>query len=106
MLSLHLAVVGAGIISSLAVDRGMPFWIALFLGVILTGIVWDYVIERTFLRPMVGEPVFSVAVLTIGIDILLRTVLDSWIGINPKYMGDPFPSYGNFGAIKYWWCEY
>jgi branched-chain amino acid transport system permease protein len=49
---------------------------------------------------MVGEPVFSVAVLTIGIDILLRTVLDSWIGINPKYMGDPFPSYGNFGAVK------
>ena len=94
-----LAVVGAGIISSLAVDRGIPFWIALFLGVILTGIL-GLVIERTFLRPMVGEPVFSVAVLTIGVDILLRTLLDSWIGINPKYMGDPFPSFGNFGAVN------
>ena len=94
-----LAVVGAGIISSLAIDRGIPFWIALILGVILTGIV-GLVIERTFLRPMVGEPVFSVAVLTIGIDILLRTVLDSWIGINPKYLGDPFPNYGNFGAVN------
>ena len=49
---------------------------------------------------MVGEPVFSVAVLTIGIDILLRVVLDNWIGINPKYMGDPFPSYGNFGSLN------
>jgi len=64
-----LAVVGAGIISSLAIDRGIPFWLALFLGVILTGIL-GLLIERTFLRPMVGEPVFSVAVLTIGIGLI------------------------------------
>ena len=94
-----LAVVGAGIISFLSVERGIPFWIALVLGVIFTGVL-GLIIERTFLRPMVGEPVFSVAVLTIGIDLLLRTLLDSWIGINPKYMGDPFPSYGNFGAVN------
>ena len=49
---------------------------------------------------MVGEPVFSVAILTIGIDILLRTVLDNWIGLNPRYLGDPFPSFGNFGSIN------
>ena len=94
-----LAVVGAGIISSLAVDRGIPFWLALILGIFLTGVL-SLIIERTFLRPMVGEPVFSVAILTIGIDILLRTVLDSWIGINPRYLGDPFPTFGNFGAIN------
>ena len=94
-----LAVVGAGIISSLAVDRGLPFWISLVIGVSLTGIL-SLLIERTFLRPMVGEPVFSVAILTIGIDILLRTTLDNWIGLNPRYMGDPFPSYGNFGSVS------
>ena len=65
----------------------------------MTGVL-GLILERTFLRPMVGEPVFSVAVLTIGIDILLRVVLDNWIGINPKYMGDPFPSYGNFGSFN------
>ena len=93
-----LAVVGAGIISSLAVDRGIPFWIALIIGIISTGII-GLAIERTFLRPMVGEPVFSVAILTIGIDILLRTILNNWIGIDPKYLGDPFPSFGNFGSF-------
>jgi len=92
-----LAVVGAGLISSLAVDRGIPFWISLLIGVSLTGIL-GLIIERTFLRPMVGEPVFSVAILTIGIDVLLRTTLDNWIGLNPRYMGDPFPSFGNFGS--------
>jgi branched-chain amino acid transport system permease protein len=94
-----LAVVGAGVISSLAVDRGIPFWVAFTLGILLTGFL-SLIIERTFLRPMVGEPVFSVAILTIGIDILLRTVLDNWIGLNPRYLGDPFPSYGNFGSIN------
>ena len=81
-----LAVVGAGLISSLAVDRGIPFWISLIIGITLTGVI-GLIVERTFLRPMVGEPVFSVAILTIGIDILLRTTLDNWIGLNPRYMG-------------------
>ena len=94
-----LAVVGAGLISSLAVDRGVPFWLALFIGISLTGVL-GLVVERTFLRPMVGEPVFSVAILTIGIDILLRTTLDNWIGLNPRYMGDPFPTFGNFGSAQ------
>ena len=94
-----LAVVGAAIISSLAVDRGVPFWLAFVLGILLTGLL-SLILERTFLRPMVGEPVFSVAILTIGIDILLRTVLDNWIGLNPRYLGDPFPNFGNFGSIS------
>ena len=93
-----LAVVGAGIISALSMDRGVPFWGALVIGIILTGVI-GYLLERSFLRPMVGEPVFSVAILTIGLDILLRTVLDNWIGLNPRYMGDPFSSWGNFGSI-------
>ena len=59
------------------------------------------IVERTFLRPMVGEPVFSVDILTIGIDILLRTTLDNWIGLNPRYMGDPFPTFGNFGSAQF-----
>ena len=94
-----LVVVGAGLISALAVDRGVTFWIAFIVGILLTGII-GLVMERTFLRPMVGEPVFSVAILTIGIDILLRTVLNNWIGLNPRYLGDPFQSFGNFGSVN------
>ena len=94
-----LVVVGAGLISALAVDRGVPFLIAFIVGILLTGII-GLVMERTFLRPMVGEPVFSVAILTIGIDILLRTVLNNWIGLNPRYLGDPFQSFGNFGSVN------
>ena len=93
-----LAVVGAGIISALAVDRGINFWVAFIVALIATGIIGT-LSERIFLRPMVGEPVFSVAILTLGLDVLYRTVLDNWIGVNPRYMGDPIYTWGEFGSI-------
>ena len=93
-----LAVVGAGIISGLAVDRGINFWVAFITALIATGLI-GALLERTFLRPMVGEPVFSVAILTLGLDVLYRTVLDNWIGVNPRYMGDPIFTWGEFGSI-------
>ncbi len=94
-----LAVVGAGAISALAVDRGINFWIAFIIALIATGLLGS-LLERIFLRPMVGEPVFSVAILTLGLDIILRTVLDNWIGVNPRYMGDPIVSWGQTGSIS------
>ena len=93
-----LAVVGAGIISALAVDRGINFWVAFIVALIATGTI-GALSERIFLRPMVGEPVFSVAILTLGLDVLYRTVLDNWIGVNPRYMGDPIFTWGEFGSI-------
>jgi branched-chain amino acid transport system permease protein len=93
-----LAVVGAGFISALAVDRGINFWVAFIVALIMTGIIGT-LSERIFLRPMVGEPVFSVAILTLGLDVLYRTVLDNWIGVNPRYMGDPIYTWGEFGSI-------
>ena len=93
-----LAVVGAGAISALAVDRGINFWIAFIIALIATGLLGS-LLERIFLRPMVGEPVFSVAILTLGLDIILRTVLDNWIGVNPRFMGDPIVSWGQTGSI-------
>ena len=95
-----LAVVGAGIISGLAVDRGINFWIAFIAALIASGLL-GALLERTFLRPMVGEPVFSVAILTIGLDIILRTVLDNWIGVNPRFMGDPIVTWGQTGSITF-----
>ena len=93
-----LAVVGAGIISALAVDRGINFWVAFIVALIMTGIIGT-LSERIFLRPMVGEPVFSGAILTLGLEVLYRTGLDNWIGVNPRYMGDPIYTWGEFGSI-------
>ena len=64
-----LVVVGAGLISALAVDRGVTILDCIYHWYHFDWLNW-LLVERTFLRPMVGEPVFSVAILTIGIDML------------------------------------
>jgi len=94
-----LAALGAGFICYFATEIGFNFWISLLIGIFFTGVI-GLLIERTILRSMVGEPVFSVAVITIGIDILIRVFLDDWIGDEPRFIGDPFTSFGNFGSFN------
>jgi branched-chain amino acid transport system permease protein len=42
------------------------------------------------LRPMVGKPVFSVAILTIGLNIVLLVIAFDLIGVNIRSLGDPW----------------
>lgn len=47
-------------------------------------------IERAAIRPMVGEPLFAIAMVTIGLDIVIRTLTDDLIGPDPRPLGDPW----------------
>ena len=51
----------------------VPFWIALPVTMALTGLM-GVVTERLVLRPMLGEPIFSVVMVTIGLSIFLRSI--------------------------------
>ncbi len=48
------------------------------------------IVERLFIRPMIGEPLFSVAIITVGADIVIRTITDDFIGQGARTMGDPW----------------
>ncbi|NQV06855.1 branched-chain amino acid ABC transporter permease [bacterium] len=68
---------------------GWPFWAGVIFALViaaLTGIA----IERGFLRPMVGKPVFAVAIMTIGIDVVLRILAIDLLGINIRSVNDPW----------------
>jgi branched-chain amino acid transport system permease protein len=73
--------------------EGSPAWLqwglSALTAVALTAFV-GLVIERVTLRPMVGEPLFSVAMVTIGLDIVIRTVTNDFISTNPRPLGDPW----------------
>ena len=69
-------------------ELGLPFWIGMVLGV-LCGALLGMVVERTALRPMVGKPVFTLAIITIGIDIVLRIIANRYIGSQPKIVTYP-----------------
>lgn len=47
-------------------------------------------VERVAIRPMVGKPAFAVAIITLGIDVAVRVVVNGFIGLNVRYVGDPW----------------
>ncbi len=66
----QLLAVGAFVVYALAVYLGVNLWLALALALILT-FAFGLAIERVVLRPMIGEPVISVIMVTIGLGSLL-----------------------------------
>ncbi len=58
-------------------DIGGPSWVGWFLSVAVAlcfAAVLGLVIERIAIRPMIGQPLFSVAVITLGLEFILRTL--------------------------------
>ena len=59
-------------------ELGLPLWAALLLGLAM-GALLGIIIERYTLRPMVGQPMYSLVMLTLAIGILIRaTTLLIW----------------------------
>jgi branched-chain amino acid transport system permease protein len=84
-----LMVVGGLATYYFAQVMGVNFFLALGLGALATAVV-GLLIERSALRPMVGKPVFVMAIITIGVDIILRVLSNRYIGVQPKAIRDPW----------------
>jgi branched-chain amino acid transport system permease protein len=96
-----LAALGAFLVASFASVLDIPgrwipnapAWLA-WTGSVLIAVVAmaliGMMVERVFLRPMVGEELFAIAIVTLGLDIVIRTVTGDFIGQFPRPMGDPF----------------
>jgi branched-chain amino acid transport system permease protein len=72
---------------------GSPAWLTWILAVVIALFVafgLGMLLERTFIRPMVGEELFAVAIVTLGVDIVLRAITNDFIGTNARPMGDPW----------------
>lgn len=78
---------GAVLVSYLAPKVG--FVGAVVLGTISIAVV-ALIVERVAVRPMVGKATFVIAIITIGIDIVVRVVTGAFIGVDPLVLGDPW----------------
>jgi branched-chain amino acid transport system permease protein len=70
-----------------------PAWVGWVGSVLIAMIAMSVIgmaLERVFLRPMVGEELFALAIVTLGIDIVVRSITNDFIGQFPRPMGDPF----------------
>jgi branched-chain amino acid transport system permease protein len=70
----ELLLVGTYVVASAALNWHLPFLLALPLGLLVT-IVIGLLFERLVLRRMIGRPPFTVLMITIGLDIILRTLV-------------------------------
>jgi branched-chain amino acid transport system permease protein len=78
---------GAVLVSHLAADIG--FFAAVPVAAVLIAVL-ALGVERTVLRPMIGKPVFVVAIITIGVDVVVRVVTNAFIGLDVRQVGDPW----------------
>ncbi|WP_309117402.1 branched-chain amino acid ABC transporter permease [Saccharothrix sp.] len=78
---------GAVLVSYLATEVG--FFVAVPIAAVLIAVL-ALGVERTVLRPMIGKPVFVVAIITIGVDVVVRVVTNAFIGLDVRQVGDPW----------------
>ena len=78
-------------------SMGLPDWLAWGLSVVVALIIMallGLLIERLAIRPMIGEPLFSVAVITLGLEIVLRTFATDATKITLRSVEAPWGSGG------------
>lgn len=68
---------------------GWRFEFAIAAGIVLSALT-GVIVERTTLRPMVGKPVFAVAILTIGLNTVMTVIALDLLGVEIRLMGDPW----------------
>jgi branched-chain amino acid transport system permease protein len=85
----EILLVGAYVVSSLVFDWHLNFILAVALGVVVTVLI-GLIFERLVLRRMIGRPVFSILMITIGLDTILRTAVIVKAGSNPLSAPAPY----------------
>jgi branched-chain amino acid transport system permease protein len=57
---------------------------------VLVGAALGLGVERTAIRPMIGKPVFVIAIITLGVDVVIRVFVNALIGTDVRQLGDPW----------------
>jgi branched-chain amino acid transport system permease protein len=81
-----LLLVGAWVCWALLTKYQVPFWIGMPLTLVFM-FAFGIAIQIVILRPMIGEPVISVIMVTIGLSTVFQAALKWIFGVNPQ----PFP---------------
>jgi branched-chain amino acid transport system permease protein len=84
----ELMTLGAFICYLFIVQLHIPIIWAFLLTFLATALI-GMITEEIFLRPMVGEPIFSVIMITVGLSVLLKGI----IGLSWGYMIKKFPDF-------------
>lgn len=84
-----LMIFGAYWTSYFVVTLGLSFWLGVAAAVATTALI-AAACERVALRPMVGEPPFSAAMVTVGVLIAVQVIANDLLGLEIRQVGDPW----------------
>lgn len=82
-------IAGVVLVSYLVEVPWLGFWGAMAVGAVLIGLL-GLGMERAVIRPMIGRPIFAIAIITIGMDVIIRTVAHAYIGPLVRHVNDPW----------------
>ncbi len=95
----EFVLVGAYVCLWLTVSHQVPFWAAFLLTMVFS-VALGLLVERAVLRPMIGEPVISVIMVTIGLSMLLKSVVSAIWGTDIMVFPQIFPQQPlHFGSV-------
>ena len=86
-----LMMLGAFFALTASVMMGWPYWATILFAVAVMGVV-GMLIERIVLRPVLGQPAFTVVMITIGVGYVMRgvvTMVPGW-GTDTHQIATPF----------------
>lgn len=82
---------GAYISLAVVGQYNMPFWMAVIITLSFSAVL-GLLIERLILRPMIGEPVISVIMVTLGLSSVLKAIVQGIWGTDTRPFPEIFPS--------------
>lgn len=77
---------------------GLPLWVSA-VAAILSMAACGWVIERTIIRPVMGQPVFSIVMVTIGLGYILRGLVTMVPGVGTETHTLPLPYRGQLVSM-------
>ena len=89
-------VLGGWVCLALVVNMGLPFYLA-FLFTLVFMAIFGIVVQQVILRPLIGEPIISVIMVTIGLSIFMQSLMNWVFGNDAKRFPDIF---GSFSVIS------
>jgi branched-chain amino acid transport system permease protein len=84
-----MLLVGAYLVSVLATGLGLPFGVAVIAAIVLLA-AGGAVFQMTVLRRLLGQPVFGLVMVTIGLSIAINSTIAAIFGGNARILGDPW----------------
>ena len=82
---------GAYISLAVVGQYNVPFWVATII-TLMFSVLLGMLIERLILRPMIGEPVISVIMVTLGLSSVLKAIVQGIWGTDTRPFPEIFPS--------------